>query len=62
MRFYINILATYYPDIDPGYDVYYRQILEQVELAEELGFHRQLEPGEHGTARIELRLDAPTHG
>ncbi|HEY7714149.1 MAG TPA: LLM class flavin-dependent oxidoreductase [Candidatus Binatia bacterium] len=38
MRFYINILATYYPDIDPGYDVYYRQILEQVELAEELGW------------------------
>lgn len=38
MRFYINILATYFPDIDPPYDVYYRQILEQVELAEELGW------------------------
>jgi alkanesulfonate monooxygenase SsuD/methylene tetrahydromethanopterin reductase-like flavin-dependent oxidoreductase (luciferase family) len=38
MRFYINILTTYFPDIDPPYDVYYRQILEQVELAEELGW------------------------
>lgn len=38
MRFFINILATYFPDIDPPYDVYYRQILEQVELAEELGW------------------------
>ena len=38
MRFYINILTTYFPDIDPGYDVYYRQVLEQVELAEKLGW------------------------
>ena len=38
MRFYINILTTYFPEIDPPYDVYYRQILEQVELAEELGW------------------------
>ena len=38
MRFYINILATYFPNIDPPYDVYYEQILEQVELAEELGW------------------------
>ena len=38
MRFYINILSTYYPDIDPPYEVYYRQMLEQIELAEELGF------------------------
>jgi alkanesulfonate monooxygenase SsuD/methylene tetrahydromethanopterin reductase-like flavin-dependent oxidoreductase (luciferase family) len=38
MRFYINILATYFQDMDPPYDVYYRQILEQVELAEELGW------------------------
>lgn len=38
MRFYINILTTYFADIDPPYDVYYRQILEQVELAEELGW------------------------
>ena len=36
MRFYINILTTYYPDIDPPYDVYYQQILQQIELAEEL--------------------------
>jgi alkanesulfonate monooxygenase SsuD/methylene tetrahydromethanopterin reductase-like flavin-dependent oxidoreductase (luciferase family) len=38
MRFYINILATYFPDIDPPYKVYYEQILEQVALAEELGW------------------------
>jgi hypothetical protein len=37
MRFYINILTTYFPDLDPPYDVYYEQILEQVQLAEELG-------------------------
>ncbi len=38
MRFYMNILTTYFPDRDPPYDVYYRQILEQIELAEELGW------------------------
>ncbi|HEX5019565.1 MAG TPA: LLM class flavin-dependent oxidoreductase [Candidatus Binatia bacterium] len=38
MRFYINILTTYFPEIDPPYDVYYRQVLEQVQLAEELGW------------------------
>lgn len=38
MRFYMNILATYFPDRDPPYDVYYQQILEQIELAEELGW------------------------
>jgi len=38
MRFYINILATYFQDIDPPYNVYYEQILEQVALAEELGW------------------------
>jgi alkanesulfonate monooxygenase SsuD/methylene tetrahydromethanopterin reductase-like flavin-dependent oxidoreductase (luciferase family) len=38
MRFYINILTTYFPDLDPPYDVYYGQILEQIELAEELGW------------------------
>ena len=38
MRFYINILTTYFPDLDPPYDVYYEQILEQVQLAEDLGW------------------------
>ncbi|MEX0802219.1 MAG: hypothetical protein WD688_02700 [Candidatus Binatia bacterium] len=38
MRFYINILTTYFPDLNPPYDVYYEQILEQVQLAEELGW------------------------
>jgi hypothetical protein len=41
VRFYINILTTYYPDLDPPYDTYHQQILEQIELAEELmaAFH-----------------------
>ena len=38
MRFYINVLATYFPDLDPPYDTYYQQLLEQIELAEELGW------------------------
>src|SRR5688572_25278891 len=38
MRFYINILNTYFPDLDPPYDIYYEQILEQVQLAEALGW------------------------
>jgi alkanesulfonate monooxygenase SsuD/methylene tetrahydromethanopterin reductase-like flavin-dependent oxidoreductase (luciferase family) len=38
MQFYMNILTTYFPDRDPPYDVYYRQILEQIQLAEELGW------------------------
>jgi alkanesulfonate monooxygenase SsuD/methylene tetrahydromethanopterin reductase-like flavin-dependent oxidoreductase (luciferase family) len=38
MRFYINILTTYFPELDPPYDIYYQQILEQVQLAEELGW------------------------
>jgi alkanesulfonate monooxygenase SsuD/methylene tetrahydromethanopterin reductase-like flavin-dependent oxidoreductase (luciferase family) len=38
VRFYINILTTYFRELDPAYDVYYAQILEQVELAEELGW------------------------
>ncbi len=38
MRFYINLLSTYYPDRDPPYDIFYQQVLEQVCLAEELGW------------------------
>ena len=38
MRFYINVLATYFPDLDPPYDTYYQQLLEQVELAQDLGW------------------------
>jgi len=38
MRFYINILTTYFSEIDPPYGVYYKQVLEQVQLAEELGW------------------------
>lgn len=38
MRFHIHLLPTYFPDRDPPFDVYFQQILEQVELAEALGF------------------------
>jgi alkanesulfonate monooxygenase SsuD/methylene tetrahydromethanopterin reductase-like flavin-dependent oxidoreductase (luciferase family) len=38
VRFYINILTTYFRELDPSYDRYYAQLLAQVELAEELGW------------------------
>jgi alkanesulfonate monooxygenase SsuD/methylene tetrahydromethanopterin reductase-like flavin-dependent oxidoreductase (luciferase family) len=38
VRLYINILTTYFPELDPPYDLYYRQILDEIELAEELGW------------------------
>ena len=38
MRFHIVQLTTYFPDRDPPLDVYFQQILEQVQLAEELGW------------------------
>ena len=38
MRFHMHLLPTYYPDLDPPFDVYYEQILDQIALAEELGW------------------------
>ena len=38
MRFHIHLLPTYFPGEDPPFDVYFQQILEQVQLADELGF------------------------
>ena len=38
MRFHMHLLPTYFPGEDPPFDVYFRQLLEQVQLAEELGF------------------------
>jgi alkanesulfonate monooxygenase SsuD/methylene tetrahydromethanopterin reductase-like flavin-dependent oxidoreductase (luciferase family) len=38
MRFHVHLLPTYYPDRNPPFDEYFQQILEQVQLAEELGF------------------------
>src|SRR5438045_3385616 len=38
MQFHMHLLPTYHPDRDPFFDVYYRDILEQVALAEELGW------------------------
>ena len=37
MRFHAHILPTYYPDLNPPFDVYVQQMLEQIQLAEELG-------------------------
>lgn len=38
MLFHSHLLPTYFPDRDPPFDTYFRQVLEQVQLAEELGF------------------------
>jgi alkanesulfonate monooxygenase SsuD/methylene tetrahydromethanopterin reductase-like flavin-dependent oxidoreductase (luciferase family) len=38
MRFHMHLLPTYYPDRDAPFPQYFQQILEQVQLAEELGF------------------------
>ncbi len=38
MRFHTHLLPTYFPESDPPFDVFLQQVLEQVQLAEELGF------------------------
>src|SRR5213079_2947018 len=38
MQFHMHLLPTYFPDLDPPFDVYYEQILDQIVLAEELGW------------------------
>ncbi len=38
MKFHMHLLPTYFPDTDPPFDVFTNQILEQIELAEELGW------------------------
>src|SRR6266508_857104 len=38
MRFHMHLLPTYFPDRDPPFDVFYQRVLDQVELAEELGW------------------------
>jgi alkanesulfonate monooxygenase SsuD/methylene tetrahydromethanopterin reductase-like flavin-dependent oxidoreductase (luciferase family) len=38
MRFHMHLLPTYFPDLDPPFDVYYEQILDQIAYAEELGW------------------------
>lgn len=39
MRFDLVLLPNYIAGMDPPFGTYYQQLLEQVELAEELGFH-----------------------
>ena len=34
----MHLLPTYFPELDPPFDVFYQQILEQIALAEELGW------------------------
>jgi alkanesulfonate monooxygenase SsuD/methylene tetrahydromethanopterin reductase-like flavin-dependent oxidoreductase (luciferase family) len=38
MRFHMHLLPTYFPDLDPPFEVFYQQILDQICLAEELGW------------------------
>ena len=38
MRFHTHLLPTYYPELDAPFDIYFQQILEHVQLADELGF------------------------
>lgn len=38
MRFDLNLLPMYFPDIAPSFDEYFSQILDEVQLGEELGF------------------------
>ena len=38
MKFHMHLLPTYHADRDPSFDVYFQNILEQVALAEELGW------------------------
>lgn len=38
MKFHMHLLPTYFPDRNPPFDVFLQEILEQVQLAEELGW------------------------
>src|SRR5437667_131038 len=38
MHFHMHLLPTYFADKNSPWDVYYREVLEQVQLAEELGW------------------------
>ena len=38
MRFHMHLLPTYFPDVDPPFAEFYAQILDQIALAEELGW------------------------
>jgi alkanesulfonate monooxygenase SsuD/methylene tetrahydromethanopterin reductase-like flavin-dependent oxidoreductase (luciferase family) len=41
VRFHTHLLPTYFPESDPPFGAYLRQVLEQVTLAEELGWECQ---------------------
>ncbi|HTE84877.1 MAG TPA: LLM class flavin-dependent oxidoreductase, partial [Dehalococcoidia bacterium] len=41
MRFHTHLLPTYFPETDPPFGAYLRKVLEQVTLAEELGWECQ---------------------
>ncbi len=41
MRFHTHLLPTYFPDTDPPFGAYLRNVIEQVTLAEELGWECQ---------------------
>src|SRR5438034_2428525 len=38
MRFHANLLPMYYPEVQPPFEQYFQDILDEVKLAEDLGF------------------------
>src|SRR5947207_15716118 len=38
MRFHMHLLPTYFPDLNPPFPQYYQDVLDQIQLAEELGW------------------------
>ena len=38
MRFHANLLPMYYPELQPPFEQYFQDILDEVKLAEDLGF------------------------
>jgi len=38
MHFHANLLPMYYPELQPPFETYFQQILDEVKLAEDLGF------------------------
>jgi alkanesulfonate monooxygenase SsuD/methylene tetrahydromethanopterin reductase-like flavin-dependent oxidoreductase (luciferase family) len=38
MRFHANLLPMYFPDLQPPFEEYFQDVLDEIELAEDLGF------------------------
>ena len=46
MRFHANLLPMYYPEVQPPFEQYFQDILNEVKLAEDLGSERMDSLGE----------------